>query len=158
MYDTYIYAERVISEQALTRAFAQATKSEPESIATIESPELDGAVDAWGDPDTTTVLRHWTIPGEFPFAVEIVFKQPDISSQQETLAILRQVAADLNTPLLSIAHDGFGAFRAIFPDGGEALVDEDGTVPDPAIALTPAGRQTFNARRAQTRTRMVAAN
>src|SRR5680860_36541 len=101
MYDTYIYAERIIPEQDLTRAFAQATQSAPYSIAAIESSELDGAVDAWGDPDTTTVLRHWTIPGEFPFAVEIVFKQSGISSQQETLTVLRQVAADLNTPLLS---------------------------------------------------------
>lgn len=147
MYDTSIHAERLIPGSTLIRAFARATRSTPESVVAVESPDLDGAVEAWGVPARTTVIRYWSIPGEFPFAAEILFKDASIATEADAIAVLRQVAAGLNIPLLSTETDVFAAFRAIFPDGSEAIVDEDPTVPDPAIVLTAASRRTYDSRR-----------
>jgi hypothetical protein len=50
MYDTYIYAERVISEPELSRTFAHATHSAPGSITVVDSSELDGEQQPQRDP------------------------------------------------------------------------------------------------------------
>ncbi len=157
MYDTSIYVERVIPASTLVEVVARATHSDVNSVEAIGSAELDGAVDAWGAAGKATVLRYWTIPGEFPFAVEILFKQPNISTEQEALAVLHQVAATLNVPLLSIETDVHAAFRAIFPDGTDRIVDEDPGVDDPAIVLTPSAREAYDEGRVVRRSAVSAA-
>ena len=148
MYETIVYAEGDIPNKELARAFARATRVSPTAVAIVESSEVDGALDEFGDPSRPTVIRRWENPGEFPLALDILFQQVDVSNEQEALAALHQVAAILNVPLLSIETDVRAAFRAIFPDGSEAIVDEDLTVADPAIVLTPASRRTYDDRRA----------
>jgi hypothetical protein len=147
MYETIVYVEHEVSNKDLTRAFARATRSAPTAVAIVESAEVDGAIDEFGDPARPTVIRRWVHPGEFTLALDILFQQAGISTEQETLAVLHQVAADLNVPLLSIETDVPAAFRAIFPDGSEAIVDEDLTVADPALVLTTASRRVYDARR-----------
>jgi hypothetical protein len=149
MYDTSIYAERLIAGSDLVRVFARATRTATESVAAVDSPELDGAVEEWGMPDKLTVLRYWSIPGEFPFAADILFKDASVATEDDVLAVLHEAAADLNVPLLSVETDVFAAFRVIFPDGSEAIVDEDPIVPDPSIVLTDASRRAYDSRRSR---------
>lgn len=146
MYETIVYVEHDIPTKDLARAFARATQSSPSTVAIVESAEVDGALDAFGDPSRPTVIRRWDNPGEFTLALAILFQQADISTEQEALAVLHQVAANLNVPLLSIETDVHAALRAIFPNGTDAIVDEDPSVEDPAILLTPSGRRLYHER------------
>lgn len=147
MQETTIYFDQVIPDDALARAFALATRSAPTSVIIINSPRVDGAVAAWGDPARPTVIRRWQIPGEFQFAMEVFFQQLDTGDEQATQAILRDVAREVNVALLSDHPDEYGAFVAMFPDGSEVVVEEDLSVADPAVVLTTGSRKVYEATR-----------
>ncbi len=138
---TILYTEHPIPPVELGAALARATDTPEASVAVIASSESDGAGALLDLPGVKTHARYWTVPGEFPFVIEVSSQAPGIGRGEPDIATLHRIAASFHQPVLSLEDPNM--VKVVFPDGSTLFLNEDERFADESLFLTARDRRRF---------------